>query len=179
MWFIEDPWPPVLFLGVLAVVFGLAWNATRRKRYLLFALGSVLLGFMTLVVEEMIITEAEQVEARVYALAEAVMQEDVDRVLSFLAADNLQAEIGSQLPNVEIEDDLRITALEVTHEPGTDTALSHFRANGRITWRNTYTYNSPTRWNLTWQRIDGVWRITQIERLHPIEGNVIGTWDAL
>lgn len=178
MWFIDDPWPPVLILALLAVVFGLAWNSNRRGWYLLSALACVGLAFVVLVVEEMIITEAEEVEARVHELADLVSREDYEKVLDFLAGDakDLRAEIGSHIQDVEIEDNLRITDVRVTYEPDTGKAVSHFRANGTVTWRKSLTQQVSTRWNLTWKKADGAWKIIQIDRLDPIKGEIIDTW---
>jgi hypothetical protein len=181
MWFTEDPWPPVLILAVLALVFGLAWHANQRPRHLLLAIGCAGLGLVVLIVEEMIVTEAEEVEAQVYALAEAVTREDYEKVLDFLSAEAgpLRAEVGSVIQDVEVEDNLRITDLRVSHKSGSDTAESHFRANGSVTWRKSFTSNVTTRWNLTWRKAEGAWKIIQIERLDPIKGEVIDTWSHL
>lgn len=181
MWFIEDPWPPVLILAVVALVFGLAWNATHRSLYFLSALGCVALGLVVLVVEEMVVTEAEEVEAQVYALAEAVTRGEHEKVLDFLSKDagSLRAQIGSHMEDIQVEDNLRITDLQVAHESGSSQAKSHFRANGSVTWKKSFTDNIATRWNLTWEKNQGTWKIIQVERLHPIKDEVIGTWSDL
>jgi hypothetical protein len=81
--------------------------------------------------------------------------------------------------DVQVQDDLRITALEVTLEPGGKQARSHFRANGTVTWTKTLTHTGPTRWNLTWQKAGETWKVIQVERLDPIKGEVISTWGDL
>lgn len=180
MWFTEDPWPPVMVLVVLAVVFGLAWNATRRGRYILLALGLVVLAFGVLVVEELVVTQAEEVEARVLALADDVVRGDVEKVLGYFSdeAQSVKSAIGSRLEDVQVEEDLRITDLQVTMDSAGTQAESHFRANGRVSYRS-WTSNTSTRWNLTWQKEGTSWKILKVERLDPIEGEVINTWSGL
>ena len=180
MWFTEDPWPPVLILGVIAVVFGLAWNATRRGKFLLLAVGTVLLALAVFVGEEMYETESERVEDRVLKLAAAVRRSETETVLTFFAADadNLRNQIAGHLGNVKFED-LHISDIRVKLEPGETEAHSDFRANGMATWRETFSSNFATRWNLTWLNEGGTWKVSQIERMDPIKGDVIGTWSGL
>jgi hypothetical protein len=178
MWFIEDPWPPILILAVIAMVFGFAWNANHRGLYFLSALGCVALGFVVLVVEELIITESEEVEAEVYALAEAVTKGEQEQVLDFFAGDagRLRAAIASRMDDIQVEDNLRITGLQVEMQNNGTEAQSDFRANGTVTLKNMGSYNGPTRWNLTWEKNEGTWKIIQVEQLDPIKGHVISTW---
>ncbi len=129
MWFTEDPWPPVLILALAALVFGLAWKFNRRHLYLLSALGCMGLGLAVLIVEEMIVTPTEEVEARVNELVDAVTKGENAKVLDFLAGDTngLREAIRSQLENIQVQD-MRITGLQVTLEPAGDKAESNFRA---------------------------------------------------
>ena len=179
-WFTEDPWPPVLILAVMALVFGLAWNATRRGVFFLAAVGAVFLGLAVFIGEEMIVTESERVEEQVLALADAVRRGENEKVPAFFAssADDLRKEIAAHVEDVQFED-LRITDLAVTLEPGGTQAQSHFRANGSGTWKKTLSSNFSTRWNLTWRNEGGTWKVVQVERLDPIKGEVIGTWSQL
>ncbi len=180
MWFTEDPWPPVLILAVFAVVFGLAWNATRRKVFLLLAAGMLFLGFAVFVGEEMIETESEKVQSRVLALADAVRHGEKEQVQGYFAADaqSLRQQVAAHVDDIQFEE-LRITGLKVEVNPEGTQAQSDFHANGSGTFRKTLSSNFATRWNLTWQKEAGVWKVVQIERLDPIQGNVIGTWSGM
>ncbi len=180
MWFTEDPWPPVLILGVIAIVFGLAWNATRRGKFFLMAGGTVFLALGVLIGEEMVVTDSERVEDRVLKLADAVRRSESEKVLTFFAddADDLRKHIAGHLDDVKFED-LHIADLKVEVEPGGTQAKSEFRANGSGTWRGTLSTNFATRWRLTWQNESGTWKVIQIERLDPIKGHVIGTWSGM
>lgn len=177
MWFTEDPWPPVMILTVVAVVFGIAWHVNRRGLYFLAAAGAVFLMLVVLVAEEMIETESERVEARVLALTDSVVEGDIENVLSFISdeATALRSIVESQLEHVRIDQDLRITQLAVTMEPNGNKAKSHFRANGKGTYKS-WTQSFATRWNLTWRKEGETWKLVQIEQLEPIEGDVISTW---
>lgn len=179
-WFTEDPWPPLIIFVVLAFVFGIAWYSTRRGVYFVTAIAMVVLGLVLLVVEEAIVTQAEEVEARVLALADAVVEGKPETVLSFFAAgtDDLQSTIATNLKQVDVRPGLRITDLDVTHEPEARDAQAHFRANGEVLY-NGITYTSATRWRLSWVKEEGTWNVTQVERLDPIRGEVIDTWGGL
>ena len=180
MWFTEDPWPPVMVLGVVAVVFGIAWHATRRGMYFLAAAGSVLLMLVVLIAEEMIVTDAEQVEARVLALTDDVVKGDIEKVLSYISDDagGLKSDVESRLEHVKIDEGLRITDLAVTMQPGGLQAKSHFRANGAGSYKSL-SHNFATRWNLTWQKEAGTWKLIKIEQLEPINGDVLDTWPGI
>jgi hypothetical protein len=178
MWFTEDPWPPLLILALLAIVFGIAWNATRRGLYFLITAGLVALGLLVFLAEEVIQTESERVEAQVHALAEAVEKGDAERVLAFISkeAPGLRELIGSRIQDVDVDEGLRITDLQVTRDGPGGKAKSHFRANGSGTWRKTLSHTFTTRWNLTWQKEGETWRVIQVEQLDPIKGDVINEW---
>lgn len=180
-WFTEDPWPAVMILAVLGLVFGIAWYSTRRGVHFLLAIGMVVLGLVVLLAEQMIVTEAEDVEARVLELGDAVVEGNPETVMGFFGAgtESLQSTINTNLKIVDVREGLRITDLEVTLEPGASEAESHFRANGEVLVRKSMTYTSATRWNLTWKKEDGTWKITEIQRLEPIKGEVIDTWGGL
>ncbi|MCA9070509.1 MAG: hypothetical protein KDA84_16370, partial [Planctomycetaceae bacterium] len=124
MWFTEDPWPPLMILAVLAIVFGIAWNATRRGMYFVLAFGMVAAGVLVLIAEEMIVTESEEVEARVSALGDAVVDGTPEPILSFFAkgTEGLQSTIANNLKIVDVRPGLRITDMEIQHEPGTNKA---------------------------------------------------------
>ena len=115
MWFTEDPWPPILMLALCAIVFGIAWNATRRGLYLLVTLGIVGLAGLVFVVEQLILTEGEQVEAQVHELAAAVVEGDSRLVISFIATDakGLRELIASRIEDVDIDEAMPMTATAV------------------------------------------------------------------
>lgn len=180
MWFTEDPWPPLLILSLFAIVFGIAWNATRRGLYLLITIGLVALGGLVFIVEELIQTESERVEERVYALAEAVKEGTPEKVVEYISSEakSLREYIRGRMEDVDVDEDLRITDLQVTLDEA-GKAKSHFRANGTGTWKKTLSHAFTTRWNLTWKKEGETWRVIQIEQLDPIKGDVINEWKSL
>jgi hypothetical protein len=181
MWFTEDPWPPLMILALLAIVFGIAWNATHRGLYLFITAGLIALGGLVFIVEELIETKSEQVEARVYALANAVVDGDPAKVISFISpeAKGLREEIGSGMEEVDVDEGLRITDVEVTMDDSATQAKTHFRANGMGTLRKTFSHAFTTRWNVTWKKEGETWRIVQIEQLELYKDEVINEWKGL
>ena len=179
MWFTETAWPPIIVCLVVAAIAGGVWS-THRKGWLLGLTGLMLaLCPILWLVERQIVTPAEQVEAAIFELAAAVRDGDADRAVSFLSPQVplLHASVRSAMAMADIDDDLRITDLNVRMTSAETRAISHFRANATIRAR-TMPHESryPTRWELTWQRQDGAWKVVAIERLDPIKGDRISWW---
>ena len=173
MWFTETPWPPILICSVIAILFAVVWYAKQRAVFLLGVPVMLVCGVAIYFVEQSIVTEAELVEAAVLDLAETVERGDTEETLSFISANAtaLRLVIGTALTLVTVEDDLRITDLNVTMMAQNSRAKSHFRANGSFTHRSLgATSNRPTRWELTWQREGGEWKIVKVDMLDPITG---------
>lgn len=177
MWLTETPWPPSILVTILAII-TLLWGYNRSHRGALIASGVLLLLIPAIfVVERLIVTPGEEVEALVHELRDAVVSRDIDRTLSYFS-EQIVAErlaIGTGMGLGYVKPDVSITDLSVSVSQNS-TAESHFRANG------TFVLDTPvasgerhiaTRWNLLWRREAGDWKIYAIDRLNPITGEVI------
>lgn len=82
---VEDPFYPLLALGVAAVACLIALQVTQQGKFLIWAGGLLGAGLLWLGVERLVVTDAERVEAVVYELADAVGRSDVDAVNALLA----------------------------------------------------------------------------------------------
>ena len=125
-------------------------------------------------VEQSIVTDTELVEAAVLDLALTFERGETEEMLSFLSANEtlLRIKIGTALRLITVENDLRITDLNVTTMAQNSRAKSRFRVNG--TFRLPVgTSNRPTRWELTWQQEAGDWKVLKVARLNPITGEEI------
>jgi hypothetical protein len=67
MWFTETPWPPFIILSIISAGFFSLWYAQRRPRQLQASIAFLALGGLVIIVEQLIVTESERVEANVYA----------------------------------------------------------------------------------------------------------------
>jgi hypothetical protein len=171
MWFTDTPWPPIFICCVAAAVCGIVWFSTQRGKYLLFAFGFLFLSGLIFGLERMVVTEAERIEADVYTLTSAFQQKDLEKTLSFFSDENKTDRdlVRMAMGLVTVHDDLRVSNVIVTVNEEDSLATSHFRANASVTmkgygeagWR-------PSRWEFTWRREEGEWRITKIRRLNPI-----------
>lgn len=57
---------------------------------------------------------------------------------------------------------------------GEDTqAVSHFRANGTVVPENYGDQHVATRWEVSWRKEAGEWKVYKIVRLNPITGEPI------
>lgn len=81
---------PILVLGVLAAaVLGWLYITLGRKEYLAGLAGVVAVVLVAVVVERLVVTEREQIEAVLDAGASAVQANDIPRVESLLSAGGL------------------------------------------------------------------------------------------
>ncbi|QDT38281.1 hypothetical protein [Stratiformator vulcanicus] len=176
MWLIEDPYPPVIALAIGAVV--CAVIGKQRQNLLLLVGAGVLLASIGLVfvIDLLVVTEAEIVADRVMELKDAVENDDVDRVLSFLG-ENLEAErlqIYAAMGAFRLVPPIRLTDVDVEMKLNDSYALSFFRANGTVRAKQGgFESRIATRWKLSWRKVAGEWKVNEVQRLDPMNGEPI------
>lgn len=176
MWFTETPWPPIFLLLSAAVVLAVAWTRNGRGAFAAGAVACLLLAGVAFVAERLIVTPAEEVEALVYDLRDAVVRDDVEGTLAFFSPAALKEQllVRTAMALGRPTADLRITDLTV--ETGGDDTLAEsvFRANGTVEGRHVGgSHHVATRWRLNWRREADAWRIIELNRLDPINGDPI------
>lgn len=177
MWFTETAWPPILICAFLAAILLMAWSSSKRGVLLIAAAGMVPLSAIIYLVERNIVTEAERIEANVHALAEAVRNDQAERVLDFFSAGatDWRAAIAAAMAAYDVQDDMRITDVRVEVTAADTIGRSHFRANGTVTGKGIgMGRHGATRWVLIWHREGGEWKITGVERYDPLSDERIG-----
>lgn len=176
MWFTETPWPPIVIGGVLILLLVAAWNVTRRGAYLAWALGLAVACVAAYFVEQQIVTEAERVEQSIHAVATAFQEGNLEETLSHIAPSQmmLRAAVTLAIGLYDVKDDLEITAVDVQMKANETLAVSRFRANATIESKaDNYRAHHPSYWELTWQKIEGDWKIVDYQRLHVVTGKPI------
>jgi hypothetical protein len=174
MWFTETPWPPIVICTCFGVLSFAAWYAHKRAVYLALTLLIAFAAAGVFLVERYVVTEAERVENAVYGLTSAFQRRDLEGTLEFISRNapdmRTLAERGLQL--VTVEDDLRITDVQIGMLDNDTRAISRFRANAtvRLGGMNSGS-RQPSRWLLTWQLEEGVWKVIRIESLDPLSGD--------
>lgn len=174
MWFTETPWPPI-FIGIAAALLLLsAWARTGRRwcLYAAIAFGVACVG--VLFFERWYVTELEEVEAEVPQLVAAVEADDVDKVLSFLAEDEpgVRGAVQLGMSRYRIKDSIRLTDVQVRYDGDPSMVITHFRATGTIVQKSgsNVSQRIPTRWELTWRKSGGKWKVKKIQRLNFMTG---------
>ncbi len=114
-WLTEDPWP-LIGVGVAAVLLlGVAFHHTRRIVLLAAVAGVLLMTSLGVLAEWLVVTQREEVENTMYAVAEALESNDLDRVLAHLAPDEekIRASAKSYLGMFHVLS-ARVTNMDVT-----------------------------------------------------------------
>ena len=175
MWFTENPWPPMLFAGLSAVVcFGM-WNSDRRNRHLFWALAMLCVTGAIYAVERVIVTDGEKLQDDVILLCDQFRKRDPATLDHFSAnALELRALCKSAMAMVEIRDDLRLTDFHTTFASENSRANVHFRANATISVMSFSGHHS-FRCLLGFRKEAGTWNIIEIQRLDPFNGDKIET----
>lgn len=171
MWITETAIPPMIICSIIAVVLFVQWYLRRQTKYIAGAIVMVLLMGGFYVLELSIVTTRERVEADLYGLAKAFQNKEVDNTLNYISprADVLRQLVQVALNLVTINGELRITDVQTELRSEDSVATTHFRANGEATF-GSYSGRHPTRWELTWQKMGGEWKVTKAKRLNPITG---------
>lgn len=186
MWFTENPWPPIIGLCLIGVLLFLVWLSQRKTAFLVGACLCVALCGVVWLVEEQIVTDREQVEQRLLDFAATFQRESLQQgianailggpepqTLSFISAsaNEVRGLAMSGLQLVDVQDDFRISDVTTTLTNNNSRAIVHFRASATILVGGYGNIGrQPTRWELTWQREQGQWKVVRATRLHFLTG---------
>ena len=179
MWLTEDPWPPMLILGVASLLAIAWWSSTKRAVGLLAAVGCMVLAGVMFIVEQAIVTPAEAVEQRVVDLCWAFQRRD-PQTLEYFSKTSPQLRLLCQtaLQMVEVQPDLRLTDFQTRLTNENSRAITHFRANATISVVGAGNVGrQPSRFELTWAREGDDWKVIQIRRLNPVNDKELGLLD--
>lgn len=171
MWFTETAIPPMVICSAIAAILFILWYQRRLGKFLIGSLLMVLVTVGFYVLEQSIVTPRERVEADLYQLIDAFQKKEQETTLSYISprANQLQDMVKLALTLVTLNDDLRITDVSTQMKSEDSVAIIHFRANGTAMYGGV-SGKQPTRWELTWQKMGGEWKVTAATRLNPITG---------
>lgn len=179
MWPTENPWPAMIALVCVAIIFGARFFTRQNTSSLIGVVVCLLLAGGCYLLDQFVLTPGEQIIQNVYDLSAAVQRQDVPKALSYFSNQARERDlIKLALRQVKVKDDLRISDTSVTFKGAGSVAVSHFRANASLTVDmvgvNADISYHPSRWEVDWQREGNDWKIIQIHRLHPITGKEVG-----
>ena len=183
MWFTETPWPPILILCVIGVLLFLGWVSQRKTGYLAGVALCVALCGLVFVVEQQIVTETERVEQRLLDFTAAFQRDSLQRglinavlggpepeSLKFIAGDEVRRMATQALDLVDIQDDVRISDVRTKMTNKDSRAITQFRASASVTVAGYNAVRQPSRWELTWGKEDGEWKVLRATRLNFLSG---------
>ncbi len=105
IWVIEQPLY-LIILGLVAVVgFGFGWMQTGYRALLYLAVGSAICAGGLLLLERLVVTDAEEVESVLHQIAGDIERNDLPAVLAAIHPDAVQTRqrAEAEFPNYEID----------------------------------------------------------------------------
>jgi hypothetical protein len=185
----EDPTYIAGALGLLAGAFLMALKVTQQGKYLIWALSTLGLALVVLVIEYVWVTDNERIEAVVHDLRKGVLASDIDGVLKHLTPDveyvqggavlsgeMTQGLIRANLANATFEF-VHVQDLQISAGRQTRRGNAEFRVYAKGTLRtplasyNVGTANST--WSLGFQETaPGTWKVNRITPVSVPEGTV-------
>ena len=176
-WFTENPWPLLLILAgtaLVALILGLSKSRSVAVVCLLAAAGLYVL-------ESAVVTPGERVEGQLQAMLDGFRDRDqhaIDRCIAD-ASPRLRETAAQGLEMVTLTKDFHIKDLEIKVREDGQTADAHLRANGTLKINHSDMISRVfTRWQTVWKHIDNEWKLAEVRRLDPVNGQEMGILDA-
>lgn len=177
VWFTEDAWSPGFLLVACGIIGYVAYVLTRRERLLLTIPVIILLLIATFVVERMFVTDREMIETRLRQLVDTFCQESRDGsrtnepvCTEYFAVSNKRdrSRVAAAVSLVRISD-CRVTDVNTQITNQETRAVTRFRANGNVVVGSAGGHYA-SRWEVTWQKESGDWKITTTRMLNVMTG---------
>jgi hypothetical protein len=176
-WLTENPWPLLLILAGTSVVAMISGVPKGRSVSVMCVLAAVGLYF----IESAVVTPGEEVESQLQMMLEAFRERDqntIDRLVADESA-KLRETSAEGLKMVTLTKDFRFKDLEVAVRADGQTADAHLRANGTLKLNSSDMETRVfTRWQTVWKQIGTDWKLVEVRRLDPVNGQEIGILDA-
>lgn len=171
MWFTENPWPPLIILSLIGLIFLGLWNSNRRNLHLLLAVGCFALAAGVYFLERAIQTEGELLQQQVVQLCYD-FRDKSPRVPDYFsdAHPELKALVSEATQLVTVHPDLRLSDFQSSLLPEGNRAI-RFRANATLDVSSVGNVGyQPAQVELVFQRETGGWKIVRIRRFNPLNG---------
>lgn len=180
MWFSEDAWSPIFLIGSVGVVLAFVSIAQQKMKLMAVAVLLAIACGAIYYIEQQIVTDGEKIEMQIHELAADFQRNDFEAVAAHFSPQSktLQNVAMAAVTMVDIDDDYRITDLQVKTTAENTLAEAHFRANVTATvvgYGNVG--RQPTRWKVNWQKVADEWKIIDVTRLQVIGDQEMGILD--
>ena len=184
MWFTETPWPPIAVLGLVALASLFAAMQTQTSKWLISVFLCLGLAVFVWAVERSIVTPGEKVEGSLLAMVDAFQKKNEVQTLRYIspapASAGLVALAKTAIKLVDVKNGYTVSDIQIKTFANDTAATSHFRVNGTISVPSQGDLgHRPFRFNGKWRLEGGEWRLTEIEELDPINGEVLNRFHML
>jgi hypothetical protein len=165
LWIVENPWPvlAVAALGELALL--VAFYRTGRVKMTLWMLLLAAAAGGYWLIEQQIVTDREQIENNLHAIAAAFERNDVATVESYISKSSprtlqeAQQAAGLQFAEVRIGNDLTIVLREEFDPPEADAS-----GTVMVMMKRGFAKAMPVKVTVYLRKVDGQWLISGHER---------------
>lgn len=187
MWFTENAWPPIIICLILAVLLLIRWQSNPQRSLLVGGVILLALCVVFYVTEQSIVTTREFLEQRVIDFTttfrlesnepNSVIQKKIStneiESLDFISDQStpLKILVATALMNARVHDDLDVKDIIVEVTAQDTRAVTYFRANTTITVPG-YSGYQPSRWRVRWRLEAGEWKVTEVDKLDFMTGEV-------
>ena len=176
-WLTENPWPLLLLFAGTAVI-ALISGAPKGRSVFVVCLLAVVGLYLT---EAAIVTPGELVEDQLQIMLDAFRDRNQDAINDCIADESpkLRETAAEGLNLVTLTKDFHIKDLEVTVRADGQTADAHLRANGTLKVNHGDMFSHVfTRWQTVWKHVGSEWKLVEVRRLDPVNGQEMGILDA-
>lgn len=176
-WITENAWPLIVVCLTLGVMSAVMFGARGR----LVALGFILAAGLFWWIEAKIVTESEVLEKDLQTLLDAFKHQDETAIHGHISAEapNLKSIATQGMNMVKLDPAFHMKDIQITLSDEGQTATAHLRANGRAALKNAaYDQTVATRWETTWKKEAGRWKLRAVRRLDVVSGQEMGILDA-
>ena len=176
-WLTENPWPLLLLLagtGMVALISGVPKGRSVSVVCLLAVVGLYLM-------EAAIVTPGESVERQLQNMLDGFRDRNHDAINDCIADESpkLRETAAEGLNIVTLTKDFHIKDLEVAVRIDGRTADAHLRANGTLKVNHGDMISHVfTRWQTVWKHDGSDWKLVEVRRLDPVNGQEMGILDA-
>lgn len=124
-------------------------------------------------------TDREQVESSLHQFIGDYREKRAADVGDAISAQSLALKAAAMVAvNIYNFENDRVTDVSVTESA--DGYVSHFRLNADFIATNHGSIGRrPTRWNVQWVFENDRWKIRDVTRLNPVNGQELGSWDKI
>ena len=171
MSFITDNSLPVLMILAAVAVVALITGMPKGKSVAGLCL---LAGLGLFVLEQSLVSPSEEVEVQLEDMLAHFRSRDIDAIAGQISqgSPNLIAAAKKGLNLVDVTEGFRIKSVEVEFNDDETEATAFVRANGELTLRANGggSRNLPTYWRTVWLREEEAWKLSEVARLNPVNG---------